>query len=296
MHWMIYGLAAQAVYAAGNHLDSHIVAHRVKGPASMPIYTALVVLAMSVAAFVTSGMPVLGVDGAWIVASGFLLMMSTAFYFRAIAVSDPAFVSAMFQVNAVFTLALSRVFLREHLSASRLAGFALILSAAFILSLERVEGRLRLGRGFWPIIIADLFWALATVIVKQAFSASSFLPVMAYEGFGVVLGGVAVALSPTVRAAFRTSLRESGATVIGLVCLTEAVGFLGKALFYLGVSVGPVALVSALGGTQPFFSIAWGWLLALTLPRLFPQQTGGARLARRVALCAALMAGIWLCR
>lgn len=40
MHWMIYGLAAQAVYAAGNHLDSHIVAHRVKGPASMPIYTA----------------------------------------------------------------------------------------------------------------------------------------------------------------------------------------------------------------------------------------------------------------
>lgn len=296
MHWMLYGLASQAVYAAGNHIDSHIVAHRVKGPASMPLYTALVVLAMSIVAFVAAGMPLLGVDGVWIIASGFVLMMSTVFYFRAIAVGDPAFVSAMFQVNAVFALALSRVFLHERLSASRIAGFVLILSAAFVLSLERVEGKLRLGRAFWPILLCDFLWALAAVIVKQAFGTSAFLPVMAYEGFGVVLGGAAVALSPSVRAAFRTSLRESGAVVVALVCMTEAVGFLGKGLFYLGVSLGPVAIVSALGGTQPFFSIAWGWLLARSLPKLFPAQQGGAHLAQRVALCAVLMAGIWLCR
>lgn len=296
MLWMLYGVAAQAVYAAVNHLDSHIVSHRVKGPASLPLYTALVVLAMALAAFVGAGMPRLGLDGVWLMASGFALMMAYVFYFRAIALGDPAFVSAMFQVNAVFTLGLSRLFLDERLSASRGAGFGLILGAAVALSLERVEGRLRLGRAVAPILAADLFWAVSTVIVKQAFGTRSFLPIVAYEGFGVALGGLAVALSGTVRAAFRTSLRESGARVIALVCASEALGFFGKALFFLGVSLGPVALVSALGGVQPFFSIAWGWLLALLLPRFFPRPRGGVHLARRVALCVVLLGGIWLCR
>jgi transporter family protein len=296
MHWMLYGVAAQAVYAAVNHLDSHIVSHRVKGPASLPLYTALVVLVMALAAFAAAGMPNLGLAGAPLVASGFVLMMAYVFYFRAIALGDPAFVSAMFQVNAVITLVLSSVFLDERLSASRWVGFVLILGAAVALSLERVEGKVRLGRAFWPILTADLFWAVATVIVKQAFTTRTLLPVVAYEGFGVALGGAAVALSPSVREAFRTSLRDSGPRVIALVCASEALGFCGKALFFLAVSLGPVAIVSALGGAQPFFSIAWGWLLATLLPRFFPRQKGGAHLARRLLLCALLTVGIWLCR
>ncbi len=296
MQWIFYAVASQAVYAAVNHLDSHIVSHRVKGPAALPLYTALVVLAIALIAFLAGGLPRPGLAGAYLVASGFILMMAYVFYFRAIAVGDAAFVSAMFQVNAVFTLVLSNVFLHERLSGARWIGFFLIVGAAVALALERVEGRLRLGRAFGPILIADLFWATATVIVKQAFMTRSLLPIVAYEGFGVALGGAAVALSPTVRRAFRTSLRESGAGVIALVCASEALGFLGKALFFLAVSLGPVAIVSALGGVQPFFSIAWAWALARLLPRVFPLQRGGAHLAQRLLLCAVLLAGIWLCR
>jgi transporter family protein len=296
MHWIFYGVASPAVYAAVNHLDAHIVSKRVKGPEALPLYTALVVLAIALAAFALAGAPNLGLAGALLTASGFLVMMAYVFYFRAIALGDPAFVSAMFQVSAVFTLILARVFLDERLSASRWAGFVLVLGAAIALSLERVEGRFRLGKAFWPIVAADLFTAAATVVVKQAFMTRSFLPIVAYEGFGVALGGAAVALSGDVRAAFRTSLRESGPRVIALVCASEGMSFLGRALFFLGVSLGPVAIVSALGGVQPFFSLGWAYALALLLPGVFPRPRGGAHLARRLALSGVLLAGIWLCR
>jgi drug/metabolite transporter (DMT)-like permease len=296
MKWMLFGVASPAVFALVNHLDAHIVGKQVKGPAAMPLYTAIVVFALSVIAFLVAGLPNLGLAGAALAFSGFILMMAYVFYFRAIAVGDPAFVAAMIQVSAVFTLALSIVFLDERLSAARWVGFFLIMGAALALSLESVEGRLRLGQAFWPMIMADLCWAVAAVIVKRAFTTRTFLPVVAYEGFGVALGGAAIALSPVVRQAFRTSLRESGRRVILLVFANEGLGFLGKALFFVGVSLGPVAIVSAMGGVQPLFSLAYGYLLAALLPHVFPRPQGGAHLLRRLGLSVLLVAGMWLCR
>lgn len=296
MLWIFYSVASSAVYAGVNHLDAHIVSHRVKGPASMPLYTAVVVLAMAIVAFFASGMPRLGLAGVQLMGSGFLVTMAVVFYFRAIAHGDAALVSALFQVNAVFALALSRIFLGEVLTASRGAGFALILGAATVLSLEKVEGRLQFGKAFWPIMVSDFFWAASAVLVKRGFMTQSFLPIVAYEGFGVAIGGAVLALSTPVREAFRMSLRESGATVIALVCASEALGFFAKALMFLGVSLGPVALVTALGGTQPFFSIAWAYALASAAPRVFPRPRGGAHLAQKLSLSAVLLLGIWLCR
>lgn len=296
MKWILYGIASPAVFAAVNHLDAHIVGRQVKGPAALPIYTAIVVFAMSAVAFVAAGFPALGASGLALTGSGFVLMMAYVFYFRAIALGDAAFIAAMIQVSSLFTLVLSIAFLHERLSASRWVGFFVILAAAIALSLESAEGRLRLGRAFWPIVIADLCWAVAAVIVKGAFATRDFLPVVAYEGFGVTLGGLALLLSPSIRAAFRTSLRESGRRVIVLVLANEGLGFAAKALFFMGVSLGPVAIVSALSGVQPLFSIGYGYALAFLLPHLFPRPPAGAHLAKRVALSVALMAGIWLCR
>lgn len=296
MSWLFYGVASPAVFAAVSHIDSHIVTRQVKGPEAMPLYTAIVVFALSVVAFAAAGLPNLGLSGLALTLSGAILMMAYVFYFRAIAVGDAAFVAAMFQVSALFTMVLSSVFLHERLTVARWVGFFLIMGAALAMSLRSVEGRLRLGKAFWPIILADLCWAVAAVIVKQAFTTRTFLPVVAYEGFGVTLGGLALTLSPGIRRAFRTSLRESGRRVILLVLANEGLGFVGKALFFLGVSLGPVAIVSALGGVQPFFSLAYGYALALLLPRLFPRPLGGRDLLQRVVLSAALVAGIWLCR
>lgn len=296
MSWLFYGVASPAVFAAVNHIDSHIVTRQVKGPEAMPLYTAVVVFALSVVAFVAAGLPNLGLSGLALTLSGFVLMMAYVFYFRAIAVGDAAFVAAMIQVSALFTLVLSSIFLDERLTPARWVGFFLIMGAALAMSLRSVEGRLRLGKAFWPIILADLCWAAAAVIVKQAFTTRTFLPVVAYEGFGVTLGGLALALSPTTRRAFRTSLRESGRRVILLVLANEGLSFVGKALFFLGISLGPVAIVSALGGVQPFFSLAYGYALTLLLPRLFPRPEGGRDLLLRIILSTALVAGIWLCR
>lgn len=296
MSWLFYGVASPAVFAAVNHIDAHIVTRQVKGPEAMPLYTAIVVFALSVVAFVAAGFPNLGLSGLALTLSGFILMMAYVFYFRAIAVGDAAFVAAMIQVSALFTLVLSSVFLHESLTPARWVGFFLIMGAALAMSLRSVEGRLRLGKAFWPIILADLCWAVAAVIVKQSFTTRTFLPVVASEGFGVTLGGLALALSPTIRRAFKTSLRESGRRVILLVLANEGLSFVGKALFFLGLSLGPVAIVSALGGVQPFFSLAYGYALALLLPRLFPRPGGAKDLLLRVVLSTALVAGIWLCR
>lgn len=296
MSWILYGVASPAVFAAVNHLDAHIVNKQVKGPEAMPLYTAIVVFMLSVVAFVAAGLPNLGLSGVVITLSGFILMMAYVFYFRAIAVGDAAFVAAMIQVSALFTLILSVVFLHERLSVSRWVGFFLIMGAAIALSLKSVDGRLRLGKAFWPMMMANLCWASAAVLVKQAFATRTFLPILAYEGFGVALGGVAIASSRSVRQAFRTSIRESGRRVILLVFANEGLSFLGKALFFLGISLGPVAIVSALGGVQPFFSIGYGYVLAFFLPQVFPKPEGGRDLLQRLFLSGLLVAGIWLCR
>jgi len=296
LSWFALSIYSPALFAVVNHLDTHIICNKLKNHSGMPLYTTSTAFIMSLIAFICAGFPLLGRAGLILSVSGFLAMMAYALYYKAIASGDTSLIAALIQVSSVFTLVLSILFLHEHLSLSRWVGFFLILGAACALSIESSSGKLKLGKAFWPIILADLFWAIGWIVLKQAFTVKTFLPIMAYEGFGVTLGGLVLACNPGIRSAFISSFSEVGRPVIALVVATEAIGITAKMIGFLAVSLGPVAIVSALSGVQPFFTLLYGYILAGFFPKLFQSQKTGRLLVQQISLTATLFIGVWLCR
>ncbi|HEX2907079.1 MAG TPA: hypothetical protein VHO69_09485 [Phototrophicaceae bacterium] len=80
----------------------------------------------------------------------------------------------------------------------------------------------------------------------------------------------------------------------GLIFVNETVYVVAKLLTFTAAALGPVALVSVLGGTGIFFGIALGWLLTTLAPTLFKEDITRQGLTQKDLLALVLFGGIWL--
>ena len=67
-----------------------------------------------------------------------------------------------------------------------------------------------------------------------------------------------------------------------------------KLTLFQAVALGPVALVKAIGSTQVFWGIVFGWLLSSALPAWFHENTSGSVLVRKTAFAWVMFAGVMM--
>jgi drug/metabolite transporter (DMT)-like permease len=137
-------------------------------------------------------------------------------------------------------------------------------------------------------------WASSIVLFKFVVSETSFADVLAFESWGMGLGGPLYLFLPPLRRAFHTSMRSVRRRGLGMIFVNETVFVVAKLLTFTAVSQGPVALVSVLGSTQIFFGILIGWLLTTLLPHAYNENVSRANLLRKGALAAVMFGGILL--
>lgn len=296
MNWIALSLLAPAIYTVVNYIDKYVVEHKVKDSRGMPIYGTIVALLFGTAVWLIGGMPTLSTqNGLLLLASGMLSMWGFALYFYALARSQTSYIIALLQTTPVFTLILSQIFLDEHLSHLQIAGFVVIFSAILGLSIDKVERRIKLNGAFYAIIVANLFFACAAISIKYTVNLNGFVPILAYESWGLVIGGTILYLGfENVRRAFHKSFREVGNTTLGIMFFNESLFVVSKAVTFLAISLGPVALVGVLGGTQVFYGFVYGIVLTLLFPRIFNEDTSKREVIKKAIFSSILFIGIWL--
>ena len=110
---------------------------------------------------------------------------------------------------------------------------------------------------------------MGAVIIKFAAGLGGFVPMLVYESWGLSLGGLALYLSfKQVRRAFHANFRLAGRKVVAIIFFNESSYALSKGITFFAITLGPVALVSVLSGTQ----VLYGYLLGVGLTVLFPTK------------------------
>jgi drug/metabolite transporter (DMT)-like permease len=201
----------------------------------------------------------------------------------------------MLQMIPIFVIILSLLFLKETITIRQLLGFVIILLSSLSLSVEDWRKIVHIPKSFWLLVLMDVMFASAAVLIKFAINATSFSKILSYESWGIGIGGIFLyILFPFIRKAFNEIITIVSKRILGIMFLNEGIYVLSKSLSYFAYSIGPVALVSVVGSSQVFFGILLGWLLTLFLPHIFKEKIKREDLVKKVVLAIALIFGIIL--
>lgn len=296
MKWFFLALLAPAIDTVINFIDKYLVEHRVKDSHSLPVYAAIVSLAAGCIFWLIAGTPTLTSTNALLVAgAGAFWLWASALYFHALAKSLTSYIVALLQTIPIFILILSYIFLDETLGAMQLIGFFVVFVAVTGLSIDRAEGKLKLGVAFWQILLANLLWAISAILVELTVGLEDFSTILAYQSFGAALGGLLLyMLAKKVRQAFRETFQRVGRGTLGVVTFNESLAVLSQGITYLAITLGPVALVGVLNGTQVFYALLFGSLLTIFFPRIFNEDVTRDGILIKIGLSVVLFIGVLL--
>jgi uncharacterized membrane protein len=296
MNWLILALVAPAIYTVVNYIDKFVIESKVKDYRGMPIYGAITGLCVGTLFWLILGRPILDLtDAILIITSGAISMFAYYFYFSALSKSQTSLVIIFFQMTPIFTLILALIFLKEAISLKQLLGFILIIVSCIALSLEGKIKKFKLTSSFYLILLADILISIASILVKLTISANSFSKIFPYESWGLALGGaILYLLFVNVRTAFRESFTSVGKRVLLIMFLNEWIFVIAKAISFLAIALGPVALISVLGATQAFYGILFGAILAFLNPFVFKDEGMKHQIVKKIIASIVLFIGIAL--
>lgn len=295
MSWFLLALIAPAIDTVINFVDKYVIEHKLKDSHSMPVYSGIAALLFGTLAWSVFGMPTLSGRNGWIlIMAGGLYMFASALYFHALAKSQTSYIVALIQIIPIFILILSYLLLDEPLTPLQLVGFILVFSAVMGLSIDKAQRRVKLTAAFYQIIAADLLFAMGAVIIKYTVDLEGFVPILAYMNWGIAVGAALLFLAfRRIRQAFIRPLKNVGLSTMIVMFLNESLATFSQAISFLAISLGPVALVGVLGGTQVFYAILYGVTLTLLFPHIFRENTSKKDVLGNVAMSIILFTGIW---
>jgi drug/metabolite transporter (DMT)-like permease len=296
MNWLFFALLAPAVFTVVNFGDKYILEKEIRDARGMPIFAGIMAFLAGIVLWILTGFPVLTLPETLLVLfTGAITNWASAIYFQAMQQEEASKVIVLIQMVPVVVLALSVVFLQEPITPGQMFGFVLILGAALGIALNRETGGIRISPAFWQILLVDVLWGASIVLFKYAAVNIEFERVIAFESWGLALGGLTLYLFvPPLRHAFHHSLTTARKGAFAMIAVNESLFVVAKLLNFWAVALGPVALVSVLGSTQIFYGILFGWLLTVFAPAILREDVSQGSIQKKAGMAALFFVGIWL--
>lgn len=296
MNWLFFALLAPAVYAIVVFIDKYILEKEITDYRGMPIYSAAVAAIFGSAIWVVTGFPFLALtDTLLVILTGILTIWGVALYFKALSDNEASKLTFLFQMTPIITLILAYFFLGDKISSRQIFGFLLVLISTLGISVYKGLRKIHLSNAFLLILLTDFLWASAYTLFKFVADTNSFNKIISYESWGIGLGGLILYfLFPSIKKAFVNTNRRIKKRVFGLIIINEGFFLASRLLTYLAISMGPVALVNVVGGTQVLFAILYGLILTLIAPKIFQEDITKGGLSKKIVLASLVLLGLWL--
>lgn len=297
MSWIFYALLAPATYAVVTFIDKYLLEKQLKDYSALPIYTAQVAFVAGLLFWTFTGFPLLALqDTLIILTTGILTGLSLFTYVKALSSENTSTVTVLMQMFPIFSLLLSFFILKETITILQFLGFFLVLIGTIGISLKKTKKKFNISKAFFWMLLFDLLWATAGILMKFAINENSFSKVLSFESFGIAIGGILLfCFLPEVRNAFLKERKRIKAKGLSIIALNEGVFVLAKTTTFYAFSVGPgVALVSILEGTQTFFAIAYGLLLSILFPTIFHEETSKKGILKNILYALLAFMGTFL--
>lgn len=293
--WVMFAVLSPGIQAVVNFTDKYILSSKIKDYRGFFMYGSILAFFIGIALWIFAGFPILTLkDTILVVLTGVFSIWGSVLYFRALQAENTSKIVFLIQMLPVFTLILSIIFLNEPLTSKQLLGFLLILFPSIIIS-NNGKFSFKLNKSFLLILIATIFWAFGQIFFKFVSNNNSFISLIGYETIGWTVGGLIIyLLFKQVRKSFISTTKSMNLSTLGLVFANESIYIIAKLVGFLAISLGPVALVSVLGGAQVFFAVLYGWVLTLIAPLIFKEDITKKGLFQKLIWGIVMIAGIFL--
>lgn len=266
MSWFFFSLAAAVLFTSSIVTDKFLLVGRFKKVSELTLTTAaalagipaLVIFILVARQFPQPKTLLIGIVAGWLTLAAYQL------YYIALRKSDPALIATLFQLVTVFNLVAGLLFFRERPSSLQYVGLGLITVASILISFEEKEKKWVLRQDTLLLMIAaSALLTLSDIVFKDAAEQLPFIQLSVAEYTSTVLAGLLLfSLHPRTRKEL-ASLRKGISKSIGIMELNEVFTLLGTLSVRYSLVIGPLALIQAVMGTQPFIAIVLSFLLGI---------------------------------
>lgn len=298
MSWLFFAFSGPVLWAISVHLDKYLVERFFKQSdvAVLLVFTAFIgVLMLPFIWFFEPSVISLDLERiAVIAASGILYMGAMLFYLQALQSEEASVVAPFFQASPLFGYVLAYFVLGETLSAMQMAGGALIIVGAAIVSVRFGRGgafKLRLAA---LMLICGFVLALATLIFKIFAVEVAFWTTTFWMFVGEAIFGVALLTIASYRTQFVTLVRANTAALLSINASNELINLGGGLGNRYALLFAPLSLVQAIGSTTTLFVFLFGVAVSIAFPRFGRESLSGRELVQKAVAAVAVALGVAL--
>jgi len=183
---------------------------------------------------------------------------------------------------------MAALFLSEVFAAIDYIGIALLMLGAILISTRSLK-QISLGKAFWLMFLAALFWAISLVVTKYLLNFTDYWTIFAYARIGTFLS-----ISPLFFFYFKdlvATLKEHGAKVVTVIGLSESLSLSATLSITIASAVGFVTLVNALAAVQPFFILAIAAALSIFYPKILKEDVDKKTIALKLIAITIIFIG-----
>jgi uncharacterized membrane protein len=242
---------------------------------------------------------------ALIIFAGILYMTALLLYLRALQSEEASVVSPFFQAGPLFGYVLAYLVLGETLSPRQMAGGAMIVIGALIVSIRFAPSLPSSasgggdGRGFKArfaalMLACGFIMALASLIFKVFAVRVEFWTTTFWMFVGEGLFGAALLMIPSYRRQFTALVRANTAALLSINASNELINLGGGLGNRYALLFAPLSIVQAIGSTTTLFVFAFGLLLSVFFPKLGREDLSGRELAQKGIAALIVAAGVAL--
>jgi len=254
---------------------------------------------------------------ALIVLSGILYMGAMLLYLQALQSEEASVVAPFFQASPLFGYVLAYFVLGETLSARQMAGGAMIIGGALIVSIRFApslpaaadgarDGAPRdagvaatPGRGFKArlailMLACGFALALSGLIFKIFAIEVEFWTTTFWMFVGEGIFGVALLLITSYRRQFVAVLRANTVALLSINASNELINLGGGLGNRYALMFAPLSIVQAIGSTTTLFVFAFGILLSVLGPRFGRETLSRRELAQKAIAAVFVTLGVAL--
>jgi drug/metabolite transporter (DMT)-like permease len=239
---------------------------------------------------------------ALIILAGIFYMTAMLLYLQALQSEEASVVAPFFQAGPLFGYVLAYLVLGETLSPRQMAGGAMIIIGALIVSLRfsrspaggTAQGRRLKARLAALMLACGFIMALSSLIFKIFAIKVDFWTTAFWLFAGEAAFGAALLMVGSYRRQFMTLLRTNTAALLAINGSNELINLGGGLGNRYALTLAPLSLVQAIGSTTTLFVFLFGVVLSLCCPGFARETLSGRELAQKGIAAAFVAAGVAL--
>ena len=296
MNWLAGALLSTLMFSVISIADKRLISDLFPNFSTFNITFALLQFPIATVFFV-GVFSTVGFDGGggipWAAGSGLLWAVGLSLFFYGLSIEEVSRAAPMQSITPVFTAIIAVLFFDDIVTLLQWVAILVIVGAAVMINLRRVEGRYRIARGkaFAVLLASALVLALAFIVSDEATERMNIWATQGFRALFMGLGILAFTWRPPYTRQVIQTLRNP--RTAGLMFLAEGIGGPTAALtFVYALSVGPVSLVATVVAIRPLSVLIISMALSTPLWNVLREPLDRETIALKIVSTLLIVGGV----